>query len=45
MSVTLELIISYLAYILGDYGYYDETGHIFVVDRLKDVIKYDDIQV
>ena len=29
----------------GDLGYYDETEHIFIVDRLKDVIKYKTMQV
>ncbi|XP_077991405.1 uncharacterized protein LOC144445653 [Glandiceps talaboti] len=29
----------------GDIGHYDETGHFFVVDRLKEVIKYKGVQV
>ena len=29
----------------GDIGYYDEDGHYFVVDRLKDIIKYKGYQV
>ena len=29
----------------GDLGYYDETEHIYIVDRLKDVIKYQTMQV
>ena len=29
----------------GDLGYYDESEHIFIVDRLKDVIKYQTMQV
>ncbi|XP_077991029.1 uncharacterized protein LOC144445364 [Glandiceps talaboti] len=29
----------------GDIGHYDETGHFFVVDRLKEVIKYMSVQV
>ncbi len=29
----------------GDVGYYDDSGHVFIVDRLKDVIKYKTMQV
>ena len=29
----------------GDIGYYDDSQHLFVADRLKDVIKYKDKQV
>ena len=29
----------------GDLGYYDEAENIFIVDRLKDVIKYETMQV
>ena len=29
----------------GDLGYYDESGEVFVIDRLKDVIKYKTMQV
>uniref|UniRef100_A0A915PQD7 AMP-dependent synthetase/ligase domain-containing protein n=1 Tax=Setaria digitata TaxID=48799 RepID=A0A915PQD7_9BILA len=29
----------------GDAGYYDETGHIFVVNKIKDVIKCKDILI
>lgn len=30
---------------LGDIGYYDSDGHYFVVDRLKEIIKYKGYQV
>ena len=29
----------------GDIGYYDEHGYVFVVDRLKELIKYNAYQV
>lgn len=29
----------------GDIGYYDETGELFIVDRLKELIKYKGFQV
>ncbi|XP_077994454.1 uncharacterized protein LOC144448174 [Glandiceps talaboti] len=29
----------------GDIGYYDETGHFFVIDRCKEVIKYRGFQI
>ena len=29
----------------GDIGYYDEQGYIFVVDRKKELIKYNAFQV
>ncbi|KAK5648569.1 hypothetical protein RI129_003461 [Pyrocoelia pectoralis] len=32
-------------YHTGDVGYYDEMGKIFIVDRIKDIIKYKGFQV
>ena len=29
----------------GDIGYYDEEGNFFIVDRLKELIKYKGFQV
>ena len=29
----------------GDIGYYDENGYFFVMDRLKELIKYKGYQV
>ena len=29
----------------GDIGYYDEAGYFFIVDRLKELIKYKGFQV
>ena len=29
----------------GDIGYYDESGNFYVVDRLKELIKYKGFQV
>ena len=29
----------------GDTGHYDEEGHFFIVDRLKELIKYKGFQV
>ena len=29
----------------GDIGHYDEDGHFFIVDRLKELIKYNAYQV
>ena len=29
----------------GDIGYYDENGYVFIVDRLKELIKYNAYQV
>jgi len=29
----------------GDIGYFDEDGHVYVIDRLKELIKYNGLQV
>ncbi len=29
----------------GDIAYYDESGHVFIVDRLKELIKVKGFQV
>ena len=29
----------------GDKGYYDENGEIFIVDRIKNIIKYRNYQI
>ena len=31
---------SYLFSAAGDIGHYDEQGHLYVIDRLKELIKY-----
>lgn len=31
--------------VAGDIGYYDHFGHIYIVDRLKELIKYKGYQV
>ena len=35
----------YVIYCTGDIGYYDENGFFYVVDRLKELIKYKGLQV
>ena len=32
-------------YISGDIGYYDKDGNVFIIDRLKEIIKYKGFQV
>ena len=32
-------------FVVGDIGHYDEEGHFYVVDRLKELIKYQAHQV
>ncbi len=34
-----------LLFFAGDVGYYDEKEYIYIVDRIKDVIKYKTMQV
>ncbi len=36
---------SLASFLPGDIGHYDEEGHIFIVDRLKELIKYKGFQV
>ena len=31
--------------VVGDIGHYDEDGHFFVMDRVKELIKYKAYQV
>ena len=40
------LILRILVFsLLGDIGYFNERGVVFVQDRLKELIKYDGLQV
>ena len=34
-----------LIIVAGDIGYYDEDGYFFIIDRLKELIKYKGHQV
>lgn len=34
-----------MLYPSGDVGYYDEDGYFFVVDRIKELIKFKGLQV
>ncbi|KAF2894778.1 hypothetical protein ILUMI_11394 [Ignelater luminosus] len=45
MNFTKECIDEDGYYHSGDIGYYDEDGNIYVVDRLKELIKYKGFQV
>jgi len=29
----------------GDYGHFDESGNLYIVDRLKELLKYKGFQV
>ncbi|OWF49894.1 probable 4-coumarate--CoA ligase 1 [Mizuhopecten yessoensis] len=45
MAATRETITTDGWIKTGDIGYYDKDGHYFVVDRLKDIIKYKGYQI
>jgi len=42
---TLIIKLIQFIHISGDAGHYDEAGNLFVVDRIKDVLKYKGYQV
>ena len=37
--------VTWLCFVSGDVGHYDEEGNIFIVDRIKELIKYKGLQV
>ena len=41
----LEAFDEYGWFKTGDIGYYTEEGYVFVVDRVKELIKYNGFQV
>lgn len=44
-KATAESITSDGWFHSGDTGYYDKEGHFYIVDRLKELIKYKGFQV
>jgi long-subunit acyl-CoA synthetase (AMP-forming) len=44
LDYTNKLFVG-LDVIAGDIGYYDNNGNIYVIDRVKELIKYKGLQV